>query len=56
MMSQVLEDGRGGSQERKLIGYTGPFRLVLAKGTSHETTLHVARAYVVPGNANGMYN
>jgi hypothetical protein len=47
--------GWGGSQERKLIGYTGPFRLVLAKGTSHETTLHVARAYVVPGNANGMY-
>jgi len=47
--------GWKGFKERILLGYTDPFKLVLAKGTSYETTLHVQTAYVVPGDAGGMY-
>jgi hypothetical protein len=47
--------GYGGSQDKKLIGVTSPFKLVLAKGCSYATTLHVKKAFVVPGDAGGMY-
>lgn len=47
--------GYGGTQDKKLVGITHPFKLVLAMGTPHATTLHVSRAFVVPGDAGGMY-
>jgi hypothetical protein len=47
--------GWKGLKERVLLGCTDPFQLILAKGTSYETTLHVAMGYVVPGDAQGMY-
>eukprot|EP00775_Hariotina_reticulata_P015122 gene15122-biopygen1480 len=48
--------GYGGSQEKRLIGVTNPFKLVLALGCSFATTLHVKRGFVVPGDAAGMYS
>eukprot|EP00775_Hariotina_reticulata_P012120 gene12120-biopygen14017 len=47
--------GWKGFKEKVLLGYTDPFKLVFAKGTSYETTLHVPTGYVVPGDAQGMY-
>jgi len=47
--------GWGGTSGKHLLGFTGSFKLVLAQGTPYATTIHVNRAFVVPGNAGGMY-
>jgi len=47
--------GISGKLAKLLVGRTGAFELTLAMGTAHATRISVSSAYVIEGNAGGMY-